>query len=130
MKFAKLAAALTFAAVSAVASTANAADLNPVGTWQSTTGESRFAVSYCGDGNQLCAKLTWLREDARTPENLAYLNKYVVQGAIETAANRWKGIVNYAGETVSGSVTLVSNDELKVSGCKGIACQSLEFVRI
>lgn len=130
MKFAKLFATLTFAAASAVATTASAADLDPVGTWQSTSGESRFVVSYCGDGAQLCAKLTWLREDARTPENVALLNEYVVQGAIETAANRWKGTVNYGGETITGSVTMESNNELKVRGCKGIACQSLEFVRI
>jgi uncharacterized protein (DUF2147 family) len=130
MKFAKLFATLTFAAVSAVASTASAADLNPVGTWQSINGESRFAISYCGDGAQICAKLTWLREDARTPENVALLNEYVVQGAVETALNRWKGTVNYGGETITGSVTMVSSNELEVSGCKGIACQSLEFVRI
>ena len=112
------------------AAPAFAQDLTPVGTWQTTTGESRYAVSYCGDGTELCAKLTWLREDAKTPENLALLNKYVVQGAQATAQNKWRGTVSYDGHTVSGSVTLVNEDKLSLSGCKLIACQKVDFVRI
>ena len=112
------------------AAPAFAQDLTPVGTWQTTTGESRYAVSYCGDGTELCAKLTWLREDAKTPENLALLNKYVVQGAQPTAQNKWRGTVKYDGHTVSGSVTLVNEDRLSLSGCKLIACQKVDFVRI
>ena len=107
-----------------------AQDLTPVGTWQTTTGESRFSISYCGDGTELCAKLIWLRKDARTPENLALLNKHVVQGARATAANKWRGTVNYAGHTVSGSVTLVNEDKLSLRGCQLIACQKVDFVRI
>ena len=112
------------------AAPAFAQDLTPVGTWQTTTGESRYAVSYCGDGTELCAKLTWLREDAKTPENLALLNKYVVQGAQPTAQNKWRGTVKYDGHTVSGSVTLVGEDKMSLSGCQLIACQKVDFVRI
>ena len=112
------------------AAPAFAQDLTPVGTWQTTSGESRYAVSYCGDGTELCAKLTWLREDAKTPENLALLNKYVVQGAQPTAQNKWRGTVKYDGHTVSGSVTQISQDKLSLSGCKLIACQKVDFVRI
>lgn len=121
------AAALTlFAAAPAVAQ-----DLTPVGTWQTTTGESRYSVSYCGDdGTQLCAKLTWLRSDAKTPENLALLNQYVVKGAKPTAANKWRGTVKYEGHTVAGSVTLVSDDRMSLSGCQLIACQKVDFVRL
>ena len=112
------------------AAPAFAQDVTPVGTWQTTTGESRYAVSYCGDGTELCAKLTWLREDAKTPENLALLNKYVVQGAEPTAQNKWRGTVKYDGHTVAGSVTQISEDKLSLSGCKLIACQKVDFVRI
>ena len=107
-----------------------AQDLTPVGTWQTTTGESRYSVSYCGDGTALCAKLIWLRKDAQTPENLALLNKHVVQGARATAANKWRGTVKYAGQTVSGSVTLVSPDKMSLRGCQLIACQKVDFVRL
>ena len=107
-----------------------AQDLTPVGTWQTESGESRYSVSLCGDGTQLCATLTWLRADARTPENLALLNKMVVQGARPTSDNKWRGTVSYDGFKVSGSVTLVSEDRMTLSGCQLIACKQVGFVRV
>jgi uncharacterized protein (DUF2147 family) len=115
-----LAAAPVFAAIAA----------DPTGTWQSTSGESRYKVSYCGDGTQLCAKLTWLRDDAKTDENLAYLNRYVVKGATPTAANKWAGRVSYAGDTYDGSLTMTGQNSLKLSGCKGMFCKTMSFSRI
>ncbi len=103
---------------------------DPTGTWQSNTGESRYHITYCGDGTQLCAKLTWLREDARTAENLAYLNRYVVKGAVPTGENRWKGSVAYDGDVYAGSVTMVSENAMKLKGCKGMFCQSMSFSRL
>ncbi|MGV8854363.1 MAG: DUF2147 domain-containing protein [Devosia sp.] len=102
----------------------------PVGTWQTSSGESRFAVSLCGDGTELCAKLTWLRDDARSPENLAQLNKFVIRHAKPTAANQWQGAVTYEGHTVDGSVTLVSQNHLSMRGCQFIACKQVEFNRL
>ena len=107
-----------------------AQDLSPVGTWQTTTGESRYKVSLCGDGTQLCAKLTWLRADARTPENLALLNKLVVQNARSIDENKWRGMVKYDGHEVSGSVTLVNANQMKLSGCQLVACRQVNFVRL
>lgn len=116
-------------ALGLAATPALAAD--PTGTWQSATGESRYKVSYCGeDGNQLCARLTWLRADARTPENLPYLGAYVVKGAVPAGGDQWEGRVNYNGETFSGRVTMVSSDAMTLKGCKGMFCQSMEFNRI
>lgn len=101
----------------------------PEGTWQTKQGDARFRVSLCGDGTQLCAKLTWLRKDARSEENLRYLNKYVLRNAEAIEANKWRGTVNYQGETVSGSVTLAGN-VMNVLGCKGVFCQLMEFRRL
>jgi uncharacterized protein (DUF2147 family) len=131
-KFAASFAALALLTLPAFAgsSVSPAGSISPTGTWQSTTGESRYQVSLCGDGTELCAKLTWLRADARTKENLPYLNTYVVKGARATQANKWRGTVNYNGDTVSGSVTLVDADTLKLKGCKGFFCKSLQFVRV
>lgn len=124
--------AKTFAAAALVlglaATPALAAD--PTGTWQSTTGESRYKVSFCGEGGELCAQLTWLRDDAKTPETLPYLGKHVLQGAKPTAANRWKGALNYNGDTYKGSVTMVDANALTLKGCDGIFCKSMNFVRI
>jgi len=72
-------AATAFAALSITP--ALAAGTSPVGNWQVTSGEARYTVTSCGGGQQLCAKLVWLRSDARTDENLALLNHYVVRGA-------------------------------------------------
>jgi uncharacterized protein (DUF2147 family) len=103
---------------------------DPTGTWQSTTGESRYKVSYCGNGQQLCAQLTWLRDDAKTAENLQYLGDYVLRGAQPTAANRWRGKLNYNGDTYNGSVTMISANALTLKGCSGVFCKSMQFQRI
>ena len=105
-------------------------ELSPVGQWQSATGESRYEVTMCGDGTKLCARLTWLRADARTLDNLKLLNKYVVTGARPTNANKWRGTVHYAGGKAGGSVTLLSPDKMRLSGCKLIMCQTFDFHRL
>lgn len=120
--------ALLTLAISVTPVFALAAD--PTGTWQTTSGESRYKVSYCGDGTELCARLTWLRSDARTPENLALLGKHVVRGARATGENQWQGSVTYDGDTYKGKVTMVGADALKLSGCQGIFCKSLSFTRL
>lgn len=103
---------------------------DPTGTWQSNSGDSRYKVSYCGDGTQLCAKLTWLREDARTAENLALLNSYIVTGAVPAGENSWEGSLAYEGDVYAGEVTMVSNDMMKLKGCQGMFCKSMSFSRI
>jgi uncharacterized protein (DUF2147 family) len=130
MTFGKTMAALAMTAGLCAPVPALAQDLTPVGTWQTEGGESRYRVSLCGDGTALCAMLTWLRDDARTPENLALLNKMVVQGAKPTAENKWRGTVAYDGRRVSGSVTLVDEDRMTLTGCQLIACKKLDFVRV
>ena len=115
-------------ALAIVATPAMAAD--PTGVWQSTSGESQYKVSYCGDGTQLCAKLTWLREDAQTDENLAYLNRYVLKGATAIDEDEWEGAVIYEGESYAGSVRLVGDNDMRLRGCKGMLCQSMIFNRI
>jgi len=126
MHFAKMLAA---AVLTVGIATAPALAADPTGTWQSTSGESRYNVTYCGDGTQLCAKLTWLREDARTEENLAYLGRFVVKGAQPTSDSSWAGKVAYAGDVFDGSVTMQGNNALKLKGCQGMFCKSMNFVR-
>lgn len=103
---------------------------SPEGIWQTTTGESRFEVSLCGDGTQVCAKLVWLREDARTAENLRYLDSYVLMGARRALENKWRGSAEYMGETIKGTLTLVGADVMTINGCKGALCQKFELTRI
>lgn len=116
-------------AILASFSPAQAQDITPVGKWRTSTGESQYEVFYCGD-SEICAKLTWLRSDARTRENAQYLNKYVVTGARQTAANKWKGTLSIAGERVGGSIVMLNDKKMRLKGCKLIFCQSVEFHRI
>ncbi len=125
-----LATKLAAAVLATVLTAAPAFAADPTGTWQTTTGESRYKVSYCGDGTQLCAKLTWLRSDARTAENLRYLNQMVVIGAAQSSDNKWRGQVNYAGDTFAGSLTMTSDNSLKLNGCKGMFCKTMNFSRV
>lgn len=123
----------TIAAVSIAASFSVApafAAQSPAGLWQTTSGESRFEVTLCGDGTQVCARLVWLREDARTAENLGYLNSYVLMGARRALENKWRGSAEYMGEVVKGTLTLVDGDTITINGCKGALCQKFELTRI
>ncbi|WP_423068891.1 DUF2147 domain-containing protein [Devosia sp. CN2-171] len=103
---------------------------SPAGTWETVSGESRFEVTLCGDGTQVCAKLVWLRDDARTAENLPYLNSYVLMGAKRALENKWRGSAEYMGEVVKGTLTLVDGDTITINGCKGALCQKFELTRI
>lgn len=103
---------------------------SPAGTWQTVSGESRFEVTLCGDGTEVCAKLVWLRDDARTAENLSYLNSYVLKGAKRTLENKWRGSAEYMGEVVRGTLTLVDGNTITINGCKGALCQKFELTRI
>ncbi|RYE74393.1 MAG: DUF2147 domain-containing protein [Hyphomicrobiales bacterium] len=107
-----------------------AADIDPSGQWQVTTGESRYRVAHCGKaGDELCAKLTWLREDARTEENMALLNKTIVRGA-PADENKWTGTVVYDGQTYDATVTITSTDSMRVHSCSGMFCKSFELSRL
>jgi hypothetical protein len=109
---------------------ASAPTMSPIGSWQLSTGESRFKVAMCGSNGEICAKLVWLRDDARTADNLRYLNTYVVTGAVPTRANRWSGTLSYDGERVGGSMTMLDRNTMRVTGCKLIACTTLELRRV
>jgi uncharacterized protein (DUF2147 family) len=104
--------------------------LSPIGSWQISTGEARYKVVSCGDGGQICAKLVWLRDDARTAQNLQYLNHYVVTGALPKAVNQWSGTVSYEGENIGGSMTMLTSDRMRLTGCKLFGCKTLEFTRL
>ena len=120
-------AALGFAALSTAS--AFAGSISPVGQWQVATGEARYSVTNCGRG-ALCAKLVWLRDDARTDENLALLNHYVVRGAQPVAAGKWAGDVTLNGRSYDGTMQMQSKNAMTLKGCSGMLCQTYQFTRI
>ena len=127
-RFLSWAAALGLAALSTAP--ALAASASPVGSWEVTTGEARYKITACGDNGELCAKLVWLRDDQRTEQNLAVLNKYVVRGAEQTDANEWQGNIVFDGKAYEGKMTLKSTNYITLKGCSGILCQTYQLTRI
>jgi len=102
-------AALCIAALSTIP--ALAAGASPAGSWQVTTGEARYEVMACGSGGKLlCAKLVWLAPGERNPQNVAYLNTYVVKGAKRSGGNIWTGNVVFDGHSYDGTMTMVSKN--------------------
>jgi uncharacterized protein (DUF2147 family) len=122
--------AATIVLLGAISTPALAGGVSPVGSWQSSSGDTRVKVTLCGDGTDLCAKLTWLREDAKTARNIGDLGKYVVREAQRASDNAWKGEVHFNGQTANGKIELVSKNTIKLSGCKMGMCKSLDFTRI
>jgi len=107
-----------------------AAASSPAGAWQSTDGLARVQVTLCGDGTQLCARLTGLNGTARTPENLRLLNRFVVAGAQRSALNLWLGTVHFGGQTAEGHIAMRGANNIVVSGCKLGVCKTMEFRRV
>ena len=107
-----------------------AQESNPVGKWHTVSGESRYEVTTCRDGKAICAKLVWLRADMRSEENLQFLNKTVLSGARPVQTNKWRGAISFAGEKLSGSLTLVNPDRMRLNGCNFVFCRTVNFKRI
>ena len=99
----------------------------PVG---SVDWRNRYRISLCGDGHELCAKLTWLRDDARTDKNLALLNRYVVEHARPGDPNTWIGTMQYDGTTYEATARLVSSDAMELKSCSGVFCRSFTLNRL
>ncbi|HVY50518.1 MAG TPA: DUF2147 domain-containing protein [Devosia sp.] len=124
-------AAACFAALATLPSLAiGGSETSPVGQWLVTTGEARYAVVSCGSAGQLCAKLVWLRADARTDENVALLDHYVVRGAQPVGTGKWAGNVVLNGHSYAGTMQLVSRNFMTLRGCSGLLCQTYEFTRV
>ncbi len=87
------------------------------GIWEADDGESRYEVTFCGDGTQLCAKLIWIRPDVTNDRNRVYLNTYVVNKAKKYSNREWRGKIFVYGVTVSGNLQAFSEDRIMVRGC-------------
>ena len=116
-------------ALSLFALPAIAQDVTPAGAWKDRYGTS-FELSMCGDGTDLCGVLRDVQGKSRTPDNLAYVNRQVVK-AEKVGSREWKGTVVFEGTQAAATVTQVSPDTIKITGCRGgIFCQTLTFNRV
>ncbi|MDB5624035.1 MAG: hypothetical protein JWR39_2598 [Devosia sp.] len=115
----------------ALAVSLGAALASPVGQWEIESGDSRYQVSMCGDGTQLCAELIWLGNGADSRKNLPYLNTLMIDGAKQVKPNQWKGQLNLYGQSAPGTITQVSADVVRIRGCfLLVVCRSYNLKRI
>ena len=110
------------------------------GMWLDQKGQAKMKVAVCGGGT-LCAKIVWLREpndkngrpqiDSNNGD--ASLRKRPIIGLPvaynmkQTHSNKWKGRVydpQRGGSTYSGSMTLLGDGRMKVTGCLAFLCES------
>lgn len=122
--------ALTFGAT--LAGAAVAQDLPIAGIWQMKDGYSDYLVETCGKENtDLCVKPVALRGKADNERNRAHLNSYIVKGAKQIGANRWKGKLELWGQTADGTLVLRDSNYLTISGCFYlVVCNEFELNRI
>ena len=120
---------LALGLVAGLSAPALAETISPVGTWTTTTGESRYDITLCGDGTQLCAELVWLRKDARSDESEAYLGTYLVEEAELVAENTWRGDVHIFDTTLGGTITMVNRRTINLEGCYLVFCRSFTLKR-
>jgi len=127
---------LTFAALAVAPLMANGQSnillhFSPAGIWQADDGESRYDVTLCGDGTQICAKLIWIQPDKINDRNIQYLDRYVIYQGNRARPAEWRGQIDIYGVKVGGSVKIVNQNRLKVTGCAfAFFCQGFELSRI
>ncbi|GLQ08645.1 hypothetical protein GCM10007913_05770 [Devosia yakushimensis] len=104
---------------------------SPEGLWEIESGDSRYKVTLCGDGTQLCAELVWLGNGADNAENLPYLNTLLIDRAPQTAANEWKGTLHLYGQQAGGTITQTSDTSISLQGCfMFVVCRTYQMYRI
>ncbi|MDB5562127.1 MAG: hypothetical protein JWN11_1545 [Hyphomicrobiales bacterium] len=102
---------------------------SPSGSWVSSDGQVRVSVSLCGDGTQLCARLTGLSGNARSSDNLPLLNTLVLNSAVRSGLGTWRGVVHFNGASTPGKITFENARTVTLSGCRFGVCKSIEFNR-
>lgn len=91
---------------------------SPEGIWEIEMRDSRYAVEMCGEnGDALCGTLIWLGGGADNAENRPYLNTLLIDHAPRIDENRWQGTLHLFGQTATGTITQVSDDEISLEGC-------------
>lgn len=127
-----------------------AAAADPTGIWRKADqGErpGKIQVFRCGSSKRyICAKIVWLQDpldssgkplrDVRnenpSQRGRAILGLPIINGMAPVGANQWKGSIYNPedGNTYSATLTMVSNSQITLRGCKGwILCGERTWLR-
>lgn len=126
-----LRAVSAFAAVGMFAGPAMAAPIqSPAGIWVTNGGESKYELTLCGDGDDLCAKMIWANDSELGQKLKAYVGEAMLVTAPRVATQKWRGQITLYGRTVKGSIELRDANNIHVRGCEGLLCQGVELIRV
>jgi uncharacterized protein (DUF2147 family) len=103
---------------------------SPVGIWVTNGGESKYELTLCGDGDDLCAKMIWVNDTALGQKLKPYLGEAMLVTAPRVATQKWRGQITLQGHTVKGSIELRDANNIHVRGCEGALCQGVELIRV
>ena len=102
----------------------------PLGVWEIEYKDSRYNITACGDGTQLCAELIWLGNGADNKDNLPYLNTFLIDRAVQKAPGKWEGTLHLYGQKAAGTITQVGQDQLSIRGCLVVViCKTFQMYR-
>ncbi|HHB81965.1 MAG TPA: DUF2147 domain-containing protein [Devosia sp.] len=106
-------------------------NFNPNGVWAADAGDARYDVALCGDGTQICVKLIWIKPDQINERNIQLLNKYVIYEGKRAHLAEWRGKIDIYGMTLDGSVKILGQNKVKVTGCAfGLFCEGFTLSRM
>ena len=100
---------------------------SPAGTWTTGHKDSRYEITLCGDGDDMCGTLVWSKD--QSPEARRLLNTMVVDTARRVGNQEWYGVTNIAGNRFRGTLTLVDRDTLHIKACNGLFCGEFDLFR-
>lgn len=112
---------------------------DPLGEWLVANGGARIRIEPCADA--LWGVISWVRApgtDSQNPNpgkrDRSMVGVPILRNMKPVGANKWQGEIYNSenGKKYSGSVTLVSDDVLKIEGCVlgGIFCGGENWTRV
>ena len=67
---------------------------NPAGIWVTDGGESKYELTLCGDGDDLCGKLIWSNDNDLGTKLKPYIGQMMLVNAPRVANQEWRAGAN------------------------------------
>ena len=106
------------------------AESTPEGLWEPDNKESRYEISYCGNGTQLCGLVKWIDPAHQNENNRKFLNTYLFSEIPMRGKGKWRGTISFQGRNVNGTVKQLSADKLSVKACLLFLCEEVQLNRV
>lgn len=103
---------------------------SPAGTWVTNGGESKYELRLCGDGDDLCAVMTWANDSDLGRKLKPFVGQNMVLEAPRIGDQLWRGRLTWQGHTVRGNIELRDRNTIHIKGCNGAVCQTVELLRV